>query len=262
MDNPKLLKHFENIGLTDKQALVYANLLEKGGGFPAQIAKFTKLNRSTVYVILGELKNQKIISEIEKNKKLFYQVDKPEQLLIYTKNQVKLASDRHDSAERLMPRILDFFGGNEERAKITFIGGNNIFEQVFELIQNEKADHISIFWNPEKLQEKNLSFDTLIKFSKIRQKFNIYSKELLPDNEYNRNYSDKTFIEAKKGLAPKIHFIENQNPSYSAIIIINEQKIILIKDTSNNFSGIIIDDQKITSILVTIFNNLWELSQS
>lgn len=262
MDNPKLLRHFENIGLSDKQALVYASLLEKGGGFPAQIAKYTGLNRSTVYVILGELKDKKIISEIEKNKKLFYQVDKPEQLLNYTKSQVRLANDRHDSAERLIPRILDFFGGDEERAKISFIGGNNVFEQIFELIQNEKADHVSIFWNPEKLDSKNLNINRLLDFSHDREKLNIHSKELLPDNEYNRNYSDKTFIQAKKGLASKIHFIDNDTITYSSFFIINNNKIIIIKDTSINFSGIIIDDQKIASIFITMFNSLWEQSKS
>lgn len=262
MDNPKLLKHFENIGLTDKQSLVYASLLEKGGGFPAQIAKYTGLNRSTVYVILGELKNQKIISEIEKNKKLFYQVDKPEQLLIYTKNQVRLANDRHDSAERLMPRILDFFGGNEERAKISYIGGNNVYEQIFDLIQNDKVNHLSIYWNPQKLEDKNISLSTLLNFCHIREKLNIHSKELIPENEYNRNYSDKTFIQAKKGYAPKIHFIENDNLFCSSIFVLENNKIILTKDTSSNFSGIIIDDQKITQLLSSLFDSLWDSSKS
>ena len=37
MENSKLIKHLVNIGLNEKQALVYSLLLESGGEFPANI---------------------------------------------------------------------------------------------------------------------------------------------------------------------------------------------------------------------------------
>ena len=72
--NPDVLKKLEQTGFSDKEALVYASLLELGGAYPSRIAEYAGLKRSTVYNVLLHLSVRGLISEIDKKSKLFYQI--------------------------------------------------------------------------------------------------------------------------------------------------------------------------------------------
>ena len=76
-----LLKKLEKVGLSDKESLIYASLLELGGAYPSKIAEYTGLNRSTVYMILLQMSVKGIVNEIEKKNKQFYQIEKPSKLV-------------------------------------------------------------------------------------------------------------------------------------------------------------------------------------
>lgn len=260
MDNNKLIKHLTSIGLSDKQAIVYSTLLERGGLYPSQLANLTKLNRSTTYKTLMELKGLKLVRETEKLKKLFYFVDRPEEILFFTKNAVKEAEERHDSAERLVPRLLDFFSSNDERPKISFLGGNDIFTKITEIIStSEKSKELFAIWDPSVLSPK-IDLDSLLQLSKLREKANLIVKELVPDNDYNRNYSDKTFINSKKGLAPKIRFL-NGDRMDGQLFLYDRDKIVFIKQSTNNFVGLHIEDTAIFNFQKTLFDSLWSNSK-
>ena len=112
MDNPKLLKQFEKIGISNKLAIVYLQLLRSGGDYPANITKITGFNRSTVYKTLADLLSKNLVTEIDQNKKLYYQAQRPEKLLLKIKTKVKEAQDQYDNVERLIPLLLDMYYGD------------------------------------------------------------------------------------------------------------------------------------------------------
>src|SRR3989344_9040306 len=99
INNADLPATLEKIGLSEKEALIYASLITLGGAFPSKIAEHAKLNRTSVYKILVDLSVKGLVSEIKKRNKIFYQVEKPDKLLRYAKSQVTLAHDRVEKAE-------------------------------------------------------------------------------------------------------------------------------------------------------------------
>lgn len=258
MDNPKLIKHLEQIGLTDKSALVYAYLLESGGSFPSVISQKTQLNRSTVYKILDNLKSNNLIIETEKTKKLYYKILDPNRLLRFTKNNINTATDRHESAERLLPRLLDLFSSTEERPKINFLGGpNTLIELYHDAIIESSNGSIKIFGNQD-IFGKYLKKDDLKEIVKEKEKNNVETQEILPDTESNRNYYDETFILAKKTLTPKVRFVSgNLNDFGSMIFIYGNSKVAIVKSTQNNLNCTIIEDDSIQKSFKMIFELCW-----
>jgi sugar-specific transcriptional regulator TrmB len=256
--NPKLIKHLEQIGLTDKSALVYAYLLESGGSFPSIISQKTKLNRSTVYKILDDLKEKNLIVESEKTKKLYYKVLDPDRLLKFTKNNIETATDRHESAERLLPRLLDLFSSTEERPKINFLGGPNTLPELYHDAVHETGDGVIRIFGNQDIFAKYLAKDELVEIIKEKEKNNIETREILPDTESNRNYYDQTFILAKKSLTPKVRFVPKDLYAFgSMVVIFGISKIAIIKPTQNNLSCTIIDDENIQKTLKMIFEICW-----
>lgn len=258
MDNPKLIKHLEQIGFSNKSAIIYAYLLQTGGDFPSQIATKTKLNRTTVYKVLIELVNDKLVSEVEKAKKLYYQINNPDNLLKFTKNSIAQATDRHESAERLLPRLVDFFSSTDDRPKLTFLGGPKALTDLQFITTNDNAGgEILSFSNPS-LFSKYLTDDVRREYIKTKEKLGVHTKEIMPDNEENRNYYDQTFIMAKKQFTPKVRFVPSDTYNFGAMItLFGTNKIAILKTTATNLSGIIIEDATIYETMKAVFELCW-----
>lgn len=65
-------KVLQNLGLNEKQAKIYLALLELGKATVVEVAKQAGLKRPITYVVLDDLKNKGLVSEIpEKKRKLF-----------------------------------------------------------------------------------------------------------------------------------------------------------------------------------------------
>src|SRR3989344_3884902 len=58
-----IIETLKEFGLSDKEANIYATLSKRGPSLASDLAESTGINRSTVYVILGSLSKQWLISE-------------------------------------------------------------------------------------------------------------------------------------------------------------------------------------------------------
>src|SRR3982751_5409148 len=109
MNNETLRRELEKAGLSDKAALVYITLLQMGGAYPSTISETTRLNRSTVYKILLDLSVKNLVTEITRGKKLFYQVEKPEKLIRFSRNKAEMAQEAYEKTKELIPELEGIF---------------------------------------------------------------------------------------------------------------------------------------------------------
>src|SRR4051812_35807719 len=102
MDHSLRLK-LEKAGLSDNESAIYTYLLDVGGAYPSAIALGTSINRSTVYKTLLQMTIKGLVNEIERSKKQFYQVSSTKALSNYARSQIRLAENKFDAAEQLLP---------------------------------------------------------------------------------------------------------------------------------------------------------------
>ncbi len=258
MDNPKLIKHLEQIGLTDKSALIYAYLLQYRGAYPVTISRATKLNRSTVYKMLMDLVEKDLIVQVEREKKLYYFIDNTNKLLHFTKQKIKTAEEQHEDAERLVPFFTDLFASDSNRPKFKFFEGTNALEQLqLEILSSETRSEILAFSNIDFFNNQVTS-ESISAFVRKKERFGLKTREILPDTLENRNYSDQTFLLAKKNFAPKIRFVPSEKyPLEVAITLFGSNKIATIKPVDKGLSIVVIEDEKIYKSLKAIFELAW-----
>ena len=72
-----LEKYLQEIGLSDKEASVYVALLQVDNDSVLDLAKRTKINRTTIYPVLESLAKKGLISEIKIDKKVRFQAEPP-----------------------------------------------------------------------------------------------------------------------------------------------------------------------------------------
>jgi predicted DNA-binding transcriptional regulator len=118
-----LQEKLRKAGLKDKEAIIYAYLIETGGAYPSKIARDTKINRSTVYMILDLLCIRGFVGEVEKKKKLFYYPEPAQKFLRNIKDQIQIAEDTYEHAKKIVPEIEGILKLSEGKPRVTFYEG-------------------------------------------------------------------------------------------------------------------------------------------
>lgn len=262
MNNDVLAKKLQNSGLSDKASLIYTCLLEMGGAYPSTLSRITKLNRSTVYKILLDLSVKGLITEIERGKKLFYQIEKPEKLIRYSRMQSEIAAEAYKNTRELLPEIEEIFGKNPNRPKIRYFqNADDIISIYEEMVSGRKKYEMIAFSNAEEIK-RFFPLKALRKFVKAKERIGITTRAIVTDTEENRRYNSSVFPGIKKSIWPSIRYASTDIfPFRGEITMYEDNKVAIIKLKDNKLIGLIIEDQSIHDMMKAIFEMLWRSDQ-
>lgn len=253
----QLLRNLKKSGLSDKAAQVYAHLLTVGGAYPSAIATKTRLNRSTTYKILTELSIQGLINEIEKGKKLYYQVENPSKLLRFAKRRIEAADDAYEQLEQVYPELQALYAP-QNRAKILYFEGPEAVLSIYddhvasdtpyEMLGMANTDEVLKFLEPK----------YFAKYRRAKERIGITSRGIMPETATGLEYSSETYADTNDRIKPTIRFLpKDQFPLKGEITIYAESKVSIINLENTPPIGIIIEDVAFHKMMVTIFNLAW-----
>lgn len=251
-------KELERAGLTDKSARIYGYLLESGGAFPSKIALATKLNRSTVYKILTELAIQGLVSEVERGKKLYYQIERPQKLLRLAERKIEQAEDQYDRIKILYPTIEGLFETLPTKPKISYYEGTEGVMSVYDdHLAVEKPYEMVGFADTERIQTF-LSPAYFKKYRQTKQKRRITTRGILPKGAGYDTYASKTYADLDKAFKPKLKFIpSNSFPFRGEITVYGERKVSIINLEHSEPTAFIVDDPTFHKMMRTMFELSW-----
>jgi sugar-specific transcriptional regulator TrmB len=114
MDNFEV---FSRAGLNKKSAAVFAALIDKGVLSISQLSRETHLNRPALYELLPQMRHAGFVSQVQKQKRIFYKAESPSRLLeAYTE-------DHQDIARRLAEIAQQYAEGSREKPVIKYFEG-------------------------------------------------------------------------------------------------------------------------------------------
>jgi len=254
INSSKLAHELEKAGLSDKSSLIYAFLLENGGAFPSHIAKETGLNRSTVYKLLIDLSVKGLVNEIQKGKKLYYQIEKPRKLIRYAKKRLENAEDAYAHVKNMIPEIEGLYAFIPNKPKIKY------FEGVDGLI-NAYSDHIAEnepyemlgFANVDRLREflPKKFFDN---YRKTKERLGITTRGILPDTDSAQVFVSELYNSIKKDYWPVTRFVPAEKFPYECeITLYGKNKVSFINMKDGGLVAVIIEDDVISGMMRMIF---------
>lgn len=95
----------EKIGFSEKEASVYLHLLKVDENSVADIAKYTDINRTTVYPVLQQLIQKEFVQEIKQDGKVFYKARTPDRIESFLQEQkIKIEEQTHE-AKDIIPQL-------------------------------------------------------------------------------------------------------------------------------------------------------------
>ncbi|HEX8974526.1 MAG TPA: helix-turn-helix domain-containing protein [Patescibacteria group bacterium] len=231
-------------GLEEKEARVYAAILELGEATIAQITQKSAIKRSTVYEMLELLKKKGLISQTKKKKRPYFLAENPKKLL-------DRLEERKKSLQQAMPEILSLMNLLDNKPKIRYFEGLAGVKEVFEDTL-EHSDEEILTWFP--YPYINLGEDYFWgHYLKERLEKRIFARAIIPDNEANRRFAQ----EMKEKAITKTRFVKDH--AFSGfdleIKIYGKSKLGIISYQED--LGIIIESKKIYDGLKAIFETMW-----
>lgn len=77
-----LKKHLEYLGLSEKESLVYIELLKSDTLSGIEIARFADIKKATVYVVLESLIQKNLVREVKVGKRMHFKAESPDQFKV------------------------------------------------------------------------------------------------------------------------------------------------------------------------------------
>lgn len=240
-----LLITLQNYGLSPKEAKVYLTILELGNSPASSIARCSGIKRVTIYDILKQMIEKKIISSIEKNGITYFQTVEPQKLL----QRIK---EKYDDFEKAMPELISLTNLYPNKPKIKYYEGIEGLKDLYgELLTTEEPifsflsdDDIA----PELQDYLNGSF------IRERRKQGLHSCVIVRDTPQNRKYLKAT----KKDKLTEIRLVKDELAGIEwEIMLFWENKIACALYAPKELIGYTIESKQLYASLKSIFMFMW-----
>ncbi|MBI2410933.1 MAG: hypothetical protein HYV32_03540 [Candidatus Kerfeldbacteria bacterium] len=242
-------KMLEQLGLEQKQALVYLTCLQLGKDSAFHIAEKCGLKRSTVYIKLNELNIKGLVQITKTSKAKLYQAVSPKRLL----QQIDF---RKKQIEESLPLLLSLYKDESQKPNIEIFEGKNALEQmnkeIFHYIQQNPTEEILSFGRIDYLEryyEKT--------FSKwVKQ---VQYKQFRTRQIFNKGATETALVKTLQKNASAQHdvrFVDEELFSNDNVICGDTMYIFSIVE--NNLFVIVIHNQEIIQTYKAFFDLAWK----
>ena len=257
--DPHFIEKIEAIGLSPKEAAVYAAVLELCGGYPSKIAEVASLKRSTTYTILEHLAVQGLVTEVERKNKLYYEPASSKRLEQFGNMKIQLAKERAAKIQKILPDIEGLLSKEGERPRVRYFDGVDGIRHVYEdHILVDEPYHMVGWSNTAKLQDF-FSASFMNTYVKKKQTLGITSQGIFPDTPAERSYINDVYLDIKKAMRPVLRYIPKDIfPYESEITVYAKNKVSFVSFKNGLWVGVIIEDQTIHDMMRMIFELSWQ----
>lgn len=253
----QISQELRKIGFSEKASLIYGALLEMGSAYPSRLAEYTRLNRTTVYKVLNDLCMKGLVTEIDKNNKLCFQLEKPARLLNFVKRQINQAEERYKTAQKIFPELKDIFAAIPDKPFVRFFEGEKGIMAVYE-------DHMENFSGQELLAIMNINeFQKMLpprfisKYLQARTDAGVKLRCIAPRPQVDYNPM-RYYRRLEKKFWPKYKFVPPESfPYKSHVAVYGTNRVSMVNVHERSVIGIIIEDKTVNSIMRMVFDLAW-----
>jgi sugar-specific transcriptional regulator TrmB len=229
------------LGLSEKEAHIYLVMLKLGEVNAKQLTQATKIDRTTIYSVLGTLINKNLVSQHNKGKILHFSAHDPKNLLYNIKFQ-------ESRLKELLPELTDIFRTGSSQVQLRSYSGSeeliNLYESILDIKGLKSYDIICseedwLYLNPRYFQkykkrraEKGIKTrlimeTSLVSESRKQESNNLSEIKFLPPAFSPLNFSSGCYI-----LPDRVVFVSYKR-EHTAVEIFSTETINFMQNIFN-----------------------------
>lgn len=186
-----LIELVKEYGLNDSEAKLYIAALELGEASIQEMARKSKVKRTSIYYMLNDLEEKGVLTTVKRNKKTFFVATSPSNLLKSFRRRLGEFEETVEVLELHRAKL-------NKRPRIYFLQGPSGFKQVWDLIFSSHPKEYRIM-------TEGLNFLDFVKLKYvlneiIKQKMaqGIKSFQIIPNTSFARKIISKDSVENRQ----------------------------------------------------------------
>lgn len=241
----ELIGLLEKIGLSEKQAKIYLACLELGGAKISDIARKSKIKRTSCYHLIGELLTAGLISKTKQKGSNFLWAEDPKDLIQSTQTKMQ-------TIEEIIPQLNAIYNVLPQKPKISLYEGIEgvkiVWEQILKTSQagdiilaytglNPTIQHLPKKWRQDYIKRRVAK--------KVRIRF------ITPSVVFMQEYKENPIKNLRE-----VMLVNVKNQEFTADMQICGNKVSIVSP-KENFISIIIDSKEISQMMKMAFELMW-----
>ncbi|MEK7127017.1 MAG: helix-turn-helix domain-containing protein [Patescibacteria group bacterium] len=218
-----ILETLRKIGFSEKEAMVYMQLIRLGSQAVSVISEKTRINRKTTYDIIAGLTKKGLVSSIKKGSVTYFKALDPKELLNYLerekKEQTKKIEKQQNEIEALLPALISLENPESTKPKVTFYEGEKGMRQAYEDTLTS-SETILAYANVEDMHKGLPNFFPDYYHRRGVEK-KIHIKAIFPDNKISIERHKKDKQENRESL-----LVPSREYDFSPEINVYDDKIL------------------------------------
>ncbi|MFZ2154455.1 MAG: helix-turn-helix domain-containing protein [Candidatus Moraniibacteriota bacterium] len=242
-----LIEPLKNLGLSEKEVLVYLALLQLGSATPYQIAKKSGIKRPTAYVIAEDLVKKGLIVHVPGEEKKRYIAKSPEAF-------IEEREERLMAAKQILPELKSYQKNSAQKASIMYFEGFEGLKQAYQYREKELYNkEITGFFasNADATPEVN---DFFLKWNDHREKHHIKARGVTVDTPLLKSFN--RFINSDTGAVTAKFLPESLYSSKISIEACDDQFVRIF--IYESVETLIVQSPKFTKAIKEIFELVWK----
>ena len=236
-----------DLGFSDKKAAMYLSLVEYGEMPVTELAKRSKLKRTTVYNILPELMSDGFVNKSKSVGKTTYYVNKVEDL-------ERFLNEKKDRVKLLVSELKKSVGTFDFKPKLAVYEGyggmKKLYQDVIDSVN--PGDNIFTFIGTQKL-DFFVPQDVVQNYVDQRVKKRVRNLIIAPKEHVLESWEQNATVELREMKKTSFPF-----PDFSADLKIFGNKIALIS-YKENFFAIVIESIELNLLHKNMFQLMWAM---
>jgi len=252
-ENPQksVIDLLNELGLSDKESLIYVALLGEGSAKAVTVAKKTGINRTTVYDLLESLIQRGLVSKYKKRAAIYFNALEPKHLLTYLdrekEEKIKIIDKQKEKVKDLLPGIISLQNMATTKPKVMFFEGEKGMREAYEDTLNSK-EIILAYANVATTNEGLPNF--FPEYYKRRAAKKIFIKGIFPQNAASVERSKLDQEEMRES-----RFLLSPSSDFSPEVNIYDNKTLIVSWKEK--MAIIIESKEFADLQKMIFNITW-----
>lgn len=238
----ELIQSLTQFGLSDKEARIYRALLPLGTANVTEIATRADVKRPTAYVVLSELHQRSLVSEVKSGKEKLYTAVQPNEL------RLQLAA-RLTAFDAALPKLTKLVTSQVGRPQVKVLEGKQkMIDAWYRSIKS--PDELLFLSNIDALVTE---FDQFLpEILSVLRQYQHPFRELVGATRLGRKHArttqkDLPFGEVRLLAAP-----------LSSDIVVSGETVLISSFAANNFYVVSIENPLIAASYRTLFEQLWK----
>jgi len=242
---------FNKLGFSDKETVIYLEILKLGQAKPGQLSNKTGINRTTVYDLLTDLMQKGLVSKYKKGGASYFNTLEPNKLLNYLDREkdeyFKKIETQKKNIQDALPELSSLFSLESTRPKVKFFEGEKGMREAYEDTLTAKNGIIA-YANVATMHKGLPNF--FPEYYKRRAKAKIFIRAILPRNKESlaRAKLDRQEMRSTKFLPDGKEFTPEVNVYNNKMLVASWQEKI----------AVIIESKELADLERMNFELVWE----